>query len=66
MTNDDAVQNVRLDTLEARLDKHDEVLEKMANAQTEMLVSIAKLHTSVRILMILLSIGVGVDLTGVL
>lgn len=66
MTNDDAVQNVRLNTLEARLDKHDEVLEKMANAQTEMLVSIAKLHTSVRILMILLSIGVGVDLTGVL
>ncbi|MEK9695189.1 MAG: hypothetical protein VW270_05455 [Candidatus Poseidoniales archaeon] len=66
MTNDDAVQNVRLDALEVRLDKHDEVLEKMANAQTEMLVSIAKLHTSVRILMILLSIGVGVDLTGVL
>lgn len=62
---DDAVQNVRLDSVEARLDKHDELLEKMTNAQTEMMVSIAKLHTSVRILMILLSIGVGVDLTGV-
>ncbi len=31
---DDAVQNHRLDTIERRLDKHDEMLTKLVEAQT--------------------------------
>lgn len=31
---DDAVQNHRLDTIEKRLDKHDEMLSKLVEAQT--------------------------------
>lgn len=33
-TTDDAVQNHRLDTIERRLDKHDEMLSKLVEAQT--------------------------------
>jgi hypothetical protein len=33
MTSDDAVQNHRLDTIERRLDKHDEMLAKLLEAQ---------------------------------
>jgi len=43
----DEVQNVRLDNLEARVGKHDLMLEKMASAQTDMMISIAELNTQV-------------------
>ena len=43
----DDVQNLRLDNLEARVDKHDGMLEKMAEAQTDMMISIAELNTQV-------------------
>lgn len=33
-TTNDAVQNHRLDTIERRLDKHDEMLTKLVEAQT--------------------------------
>ena len=33
-TTNDAVQNHRLDTIERRLDKHDEMLQKLVEAQT--------------------------------
>ena len=64
MTNEDAVQNIRIKNVELRLDKHDEMLEKMANAQTEMMVSIAKLHASVKVLLFLLSASLGMDFLG--
>ena len=32
-TSDDAVQNHRLDSIERRLDKHDEMLQKLVEAQ---------------------------------
>jgi len=43
----DEVQNLRLDNLEARVEKHDEMLGKMAEAQTDMMISIAELNTQV-------------------
>jgi len=58
------VQDVRLDNAEKRIDKHDEMLEKMSMAQTEMMVSIAKLHGSVKILIIIMAAGFGVDIGG--
>jgi len=62
-TND--VQDVRIDTLESRVGKHDEILEKLAEAQTEMMISIAKLHSSVKVLLLVVAAGLGVDMTGV-
>jgi len=52
---------VRLDNIEKRMDKHDDALEKMSEAQTEMMVSLAKLHGSVRILIIIIAASFGVD-----
>jgi|TARA_R100001509_G_scaffold159184_1_gene125251 cell fate (sporulation/competence/biofilm development) regulator YlbF (YheA/YmcA/DUF963 family) len=43
----DDVQNLRLDNLESRVEKHDEMLGKMAEAQTDMMISIAELNTQV-------------------
>jgi len=71
----DEIQDHRLDGIEARLDKHDSSLQAMANAQTEMMVSIAELNTQVSTLvallrkggpMIIIGIGalVGIDLSG--
>ena len=44
---DDDVQNLRLDNLESRVEKHDEMLGKMAEAQVDMMISIAELNTQV-------------------
>ena len=64
MTNaNDAVQDNRLDNIDTRLDKHDDLFEKLGSAQTEMMISLAKLHTSVRILLVVISAGLGLDLT---
>jgi len=63
MTTDD-VQDVRIESLESRIDKHDILFEKMASAQTEMMVSIAKLHSSVKILLLFVAAGMGLDFTG--
>ena len=71
----DEVQDHRLDGIEARLDKHEDSLKAMADAQTEMMVSIAELNTQVSTLVALLRKGgpmviiglgalVGIDLTG--
>jgi len=62
----DAVQDNRLDTLETRINKHDDLFEKLGSAQVEMMVSLAKLHTSVRILLVVISAGLGLDLTAIL
>ena len=62
----DAVQDNRLDTLETRINKHDDLFEKLGRAQVEMMVSLAKLHTSVRILLVVISAGLGLDLTAIL
>ena len=43
----DDMQNLRLDNLESRVEKHDEMLGKMAEAQTDMMISIAELNTQV-------------------
>jgi D-arabinose 1-dehydrogenase-like Zn-dependent alcohol dehydrogenase len=43
----DDVQNLRLDNLESRVEKHDEMLGKMAEAQVDMMISIAELNTQV-------------------
>ena len=43
----DDVQNLRLDNLESRVEKHDEMLGKMAEAQTDMMISISELNTQV-------------------
>ena len=72
---DDAIQNHRLDGIEQRLDKHDTSLNAMAEAQTDMMVSIAELNTQVSTLIgllrkggpiIVLGLGaiLGIDLTG--
>ena len=69
------MQDLRLDGIETRLDKHDEVLTKMSEAQTEMMVSIAELNTQVSAVVTLLRKGgpmiiagigalVGIDLSG--
>jgi hypothetical protein len=57
---------VRIDNMEKRMDKHDQVLEKMGDAQTDMMVSLAKLHGSVKILIVVMAAGLGVDLGGVI
>jgi uncharacterized coiled-coil protein SlyX len=62
----DAVQDNRLDTIEIRISKHDDLFEKLGNAQIEMMISLAKLHTSVRILLVVISAGLGLDLSGIL
>ena len=58
------VQDIRIDTLENRVSKHDELFEKMTEAQTEMMVSIAKLHSSVKVLLLFVAAGMGLDFTG--
>ena len=62
----DDVQDVRIESLESRIDKHDILFEKMASAQTEMMVSIAKLHSSVKILLLFVAAGMGMDFTGLI
>jgi hypothetical protein len=62
----DSVQDVRIDTLEDRVEKHDEMFEKMTEAQTEMMVSIAQLHSSVKILLLFVAAGMGIDFTGMI
>tara|TARA_R110001599_G_scaffold63514_3_gene176906 strand:+ start:2796 stop:3005 length:210 start_codon:yes stop_codon:yes gene_type:complete len=62
----DAVQDNRLDTIETRINKHDDLFEKLGSAQTEMMVSLAKLHTSVRVLLVVISAGLGLDLTALI
>ena len=52
---------VRIDNIEKRTDKHEELIEKMGAAQTDMMVSLAKLHGSVRILIIIIAASFGVD-----
>tara|TARA_R110000787_G_scaffold26847_5_gene74899 strand:+ start:9633 stop:9830 length:198 start_codon:yes stop_codon:yes gene_type:complete len=52
---------VRIDNVEKRTDKHEELIEKMGAAQTDMMVSLAKLHGSVRILIIIIAASFGVD-----
>tara|TARA_R110002020_G_scaffold45736_3_gene130613 strand:+ start:4145 stop:4342 length:198 start_codon:yes stop_codon:yes gene_type:complete len=62
----DSVQDVRIDALEDRVERHDDMFEKMAEAQTEMMVSIAQLHTSVRVLLLFVAAGMGIDFTGMI
>jgi hypothetical protein len=62
----DAVQDNRLDNIDTRLNKHDDLFEKLGSAQTEMMISLAKLHTSVRILLVVISAGLGLDLTALM
>lgn len=57
---------VRLDNIEKRIEKHEDILEKMGEAQTEMMVSLAKLHGSVRILIIFIAASFGVDVGGLI
>ena len=57
---------VRIDNMEKRMDKHDQVREKMGDAQTDMMVSLAKLHGSVKILIVVMAAGLGVDLGGII
>tara|TARA_R110000824_G_scaffold144873_2_gene313032 strand:+ start:8001 stop:8198 length:198 start_codon:yes stop_codon:yes gene_type:complete len=52
---------VRIDNIESRTDKHEELIEKMREAQTDMMISLAKLHGSVRILIIIIAASFGVD-----
>ena len=60
------VAGVRIDNLETRIERHEEMLEKITDAQTQMMVSLAKLHTTVRILLGVLSLAVGLDITAVI
>lgn len=71
----DEIQDHRLDGIENRLDNHDDLLKKMSEAQTEMMVSIAELNTQVSAVVTLLRKGgplviagigalVGIDLSG--
>lgn len=46
----DAVQNHRLDSIERRLDKHDEMLQKLVESQTRVDERMAGLVTEVRTL----------------
>lgn len=62
----DLVQDVRIDALEDRVERHDDMFEKMAEAQTEMMVSLAQLHTSVRVLLLFVAAGMGIDFTGMI
>jgi hypothetical protein len=62
----DSVQDVRIEALEDRVEKHDDMFEKMAEAQTEMMVSLAQLHTSVRVLLLFVAAGMGIDFTGMI
>ena len=62
----DSVQDVRIDALEDRVERHDDMFEKMAEAQTEMMVSLAQLHTSVRVLLLFVAAGMGIDFTGMI
>lgn len=62
----DSVQDVRIDALEDRVEKHEEMFEKMTEAQTEMMVSIAQLHSSVKILLLFVAAGMGIDFTGMI
>tara|TARA_R110000824_G_scaffold186790_3_gene368027 strand:+ start:560 stop:757 length:198 start_codon:yes stop_codon:yes gene_type:complete len=62
----DSVQDVRIDALEDRVEKHDDMFEKMAEAQTEMMVSLAQLHTSVKVLLLFVAAGMGIDFTGMI
>jgi hypothetical protein len=55
---------VRFENINSRLDKHDEIIEKIGEAQTEMMVSIAKLHSSVKILLLFMAANIGVNFTG--
>lgn len=57
---------VRIDNVEKRTDKHEELIEKMGAAQTDMMVSLAKLHGSVKILIIVMAAGLGVDMSTML
>tara|TARA_R110000787_G_scaffold38567_1_gene97032 strand:- start:3370 stop:3567 length:198 start_codon:yes stop_codon:yes gene_type:complete len=57
---------VRIDSLEQRIERHDEIIDKMTSAQTEMMISIAKLHTSVKILLMFVAASMGLDLTGLI
>tara|TARA_R110000744_G_scaffold26942_2_gene66031 strand:+ start:3389 stop:3586 length:198 start_codon:yes stop_codon:yes gene_type:complete len=52
---------VRIDNIEKRTDKHEELIEKMGEAQTEMMVSLAKLHGSVKVLIMIIAASFGVD-----
>lgn len=47
---DDAVQNHRLDSIERRLDKHDEMLQKLVEAQTRSEEQMSGLSASVELL----------------
>lgn len=71
----DAVQDVRIDAVETKIIKHDEMLEKMATAQTDMMISIAELNAQITtaitvlrkggmILIGVLGLTLGVDMTG--
>jgi uncharacterized coiled-coil protein SlyX len=60
------VQDVRIDNLEVRVNKHDELLERMTSAQTQMMISIAKLHSSVKILLMFMTASVGLDISGLI
>ena len=73
----DEIQDHRLNGIEERLTKHDEVLDKMSEAQTEMMISIAELNTQVSAVVGLLRKGgplilvglaalVGIDITGMI
>lgn len=57
---------VRFENISQRLDKHDEMIEKIGEAQTEMMVSIAQLHSSVKILLLFVAAGMGLDFTGLM
>ncbi len=48
--NHDAVQNHRLDSIERRLDKHDEMLQKLVEAQTRSEEQMTGLSASVELL----------------
>ena len=43
-----AVVNVRLDTVESKVDKHEQILERLADQHGEMQVGIAEVATEVR------------------
>tara|TARA_R110000803_G_scaffold82288_1_gene148388 strand:- start:22315 stop:22548 length:234 start_codon:yes stop_codon:yes gene_type:complete len=71
----DAVQDVRIGAVETKIVKHDEMLEKMATAQTDMMISIAELNAQITtaitvlrkggmILIGVLGLTLGVDMTG--
>jgi hypothetical protein len=75
-TTNDAVQDVRISAVETKLLKHDELIEKMASAQTDMMISIAELNAQITtaitvlrkgglVLVSVLGLTLGVDLTGI-